>query len=309
MPPGSYIGVSPTNSRWFPVFCPRCVPRAKKWRCVVRGQQPGFVKIYPYSLRVQINITCTFKILTLPKRQKTWNWSQNMTIYHKDIQMLLVVSPLSMEAGEYKTHQATTAATQTDPTCRTWWAGPPSTASLPYSPLVLLTAVHALAPYLRMEIQVSIDSFGNAQKHWLFRAQHWRVPHETPGTLLVLCQPQHPVFGQDAFEQKQRSHQTLLLVWCLLLSGCWKWARKWARNHRTSSSPSPKAFHVGLLNPSQVLKCACQPKIYNISVIETDPWILLGIEKRWSCFDHTSELWNRVQFTSEKFTLFGRNCL
>ena len=114
MPPGSYIGVSPTNSRWFPVFCPRCVPRAKKWRCVVRGQQPGFVKIYPYSLRVQINITSAFKILTLPKRQK-----KVRLIPKCDIQMLLVVSPLSMEAGEYKTHQATTAATHSDPTCRT----------------------------------------------------------------------------------------------------------------------------------------------------------------------------------------------
>ena len=102
MPPGSYIGVSPTNSRWFPVFCPRCVPRAKKWRCVVRGQQPGFVKIYPYSLRVQINITCAFKILTFQKRQKKWNWSQNVTIYHKDIQMLLFVSPVGIPHSPWK---------------------------------------------------------------------------------------------------------------------------------------------------------------------------------------------------------------
>ena len=151
------------------------------------------------------------------------------------------------QGSRYKTHHTTTASTQTDPSCRTRWAGRPSSVSLPYSSLVLLTVARALAPYLRMEIQVPIDSFGNTQKRWLFRAQHWRVPHGTPGTVLVLCQPQHHVFGQDAFQQKQRSHQTLLLVWCLLLSGCWKWARKWARNHRTSSSPSPKALLKSLL--------------------------------------------------------------
>ena len=62
------------------------------------------------------------------------------------------------QGSRYKTHHTTTASTQTDPSCRTRWAGRPSSVSLPYSSLVLLLAARALAPYLRMEIQVPMSN-------------------------------------------------------------------------------------------------------------------------------------------------------
>ena len=63
------IGVSPTNCHWFPLFVQDAFhgQRNGDWGW---GQQPGLTKIHRCSLKVQINIACGFKILTLPKRQK-----------------------------------------------------------------------------------------------------------------------------------------------------------------------------------------------------------------------------------------------